>query len=58
LNTNPLFIATGVPNNDYNFQLQPGSPALDKGMNPGILIDLNGDPRPVNLSDLGCYERQ
>jgi hypothetical protein len=58
LNTNPLFIATGISNKQYNFQLQAGSPALNAGANPGINIDLNGDPRPMNLSDLGCYERQ
>jgi hypothetical protein len=58
LNTDPLFIATGIPNNDFNFQLQAGSPALNKGAGSGIIIDLNGDPRPLNLSDLGCYERQ
>jgi hypothetical protein len=58
LNTNPLFISTGIPNNEYNFQLQAGSPALDRGASSGIFIDLNGDPRPMNLSDLGCYERQ
>jgi hypothetical protein len=58
LNTDPLFIATGIPDNEYNFQLQAGSPALDRGANSGIIIDLNGDSRPANLSDLGCYERQ
>ncbi len=58
LNTDPLFISTGIPNNEYNFQLQAGSPALDRAANSGIIIDLNGDPRPANLSDLGCYERQ
>jgi hypothetical protein len=58
LNTDPQFIATGFPENDYNFQLQVGSPALDRGTNLGITIDLNGDPRPVSLSDLGSYERQ
>jgi len=58
LNTDPLFIATGSPANSYNFQLQSGSPALGKAANSGIIIDLNGDPRPMNLSDLGCYERQ
>jgi hypothetical protein len=58
LNTDPQFIATGIPNNEYNFQLQAASPALDRGVNSGIIIDLNGDPRPANLSDLGCYERQ
>jgi hypothetical protein len=58
LNTDPLFIATGIPDNGYNFQLQAGSPALDKGINSGIAIDLNGAKRPANLSDLGSYERQ
>ena len=58
LNADPLFIATGTPDNTYNYQLQPGSPALDKAANPGINIDLNGDPRPATLSDLGCYELQ
>jgi len=58
LNTDPLFIATGTPANTYNFQLQSGSPALGRAANSGINIDLDGDPRPANLSDLGCYERQ
>ncbi|HET7002563.1 MAG TPA: choice-of-anchor Q domain-containing protein [Puia sp.] len=58
LNTDPLFIATGTPANTYNFQLQSGSPALNKAANSGINIDLNGDPRTVTLSDLGCYEHQ
>lgn len=58
LNTDPLFIATGTTDNGFNFQLQSGSPAIDKGINTGVIIDLNGDPRPVNLSDIGCYERQ
>jgi hypothetical protein len=58
LNTNPEFIATGFPGNQFNFHLQAGSPAVDHGINTGILIDLDGDPRPVGLPDLGCYERQ
>jgi hypothetical protein len=58
LNTDPLFVAVGTSDNEFNFQLQSGSPAIDKGANSGIIIDLNGDPRPANLSDLGCYERQ
>ncbi len=58
INTNPLFVAAGIPNNVFNFQLQAGSPALNSAVNSGIFIDLNGDPRPANLSDLGCYERQ
>jgi len=58
LNTDPLFVATGIPDNSFDFQLQSGSPALDRGADIGITIDLNGSPRPVGFSDLGCYERQ
>lgn len=58
LNTNPRFLATGNPGNAFNFQLGAGSPAVDLGANLGVLIDLQGDPRPVNQPDLGCYERQ
>jgi hypothetical protein len=58
LNTNPEFIATGTPGDQFNFHLQAGSPAIGLGANTGILIDLDGYPRPVSQSDLGCYERQ
>jgi hypothetical protein len=55
LNTDPLFNSATAP---FDFQLQAGSPALNIGANKGILIDLNGNPRPPSLSDLGSYERQ
>jgi hypothetical protein len=58
LNTDPQFLATGDPGNTYNFHVQAGSPAVDHGANLGITIDLDGNPRPVNIPDLGCYERQ
>ena len=58
LNTDPQFLATGYPGNTFDFHVQAGSPAVDHGSNLGILIDLDGNPRPVNLPDLGCYERQ
>ncbi len=58
LNTNPEFIATGTPGDQFNFHLQAGSPAIGQGVNTGILIDLDGYPRPASQSDLGCYERQ
>ena len=59
LNTDPEFVATGFPGNQFNFHLQAGSPAVDHGINTGIPIDLDGNPRPVGLlPDLGCYERQ
>jgi len=38
--------------------LQAGSPAIDKGNNTSISIDLDGKPRPVAVPDLGCYEKQ
>jgi hypothetical protein len=58
LNTNPLFIATGPPDNTFNFHLQAASPAVNQGVSLGIAIDLDGNYRPVNLTDIGCYERQ
>jgi hypothetical protein len=58
LNTDPDFIAAGSPGNSFNFQLKAGSPAVDHGANLGITVDLLGNQRPVNLPDLGCYERQ
>jgi hypothetical protein len=59
LNTNPQFVDTaGLPGQVYNFQLQAGSPAISVGIGLGILIDLNGNPRPSLQPDLGSYERQ
>jgi len=58
LNTDPLFLATGFPGNTFNFHVAAGSPAVDQGADLGIPIDLDGNPRPVNQPDLGCYERQ
>jgi hypothetical protein len=58
LNTDPLFLATGYPGNTFNFHVASGSPAVNQGADLGIPIDLDGNPRPVNQPDLGCYERQ
>jgi len=58
LNADPLFLATGNPGNIFNFHVEPNSPAVDKGADLGIPVDLDGNPRPVNQPDLGCYERQ
>jgi hypothetical protein len=58
LNTDPKFIATGNPDDHFDFRLQAGSPALGLGLNTGILTDLDGNARPVSQSDPGCYERQ
>jgi hypothetical protein len=59
VNTPPMFDSINTQLKYYNFRLQPGSPAIDKGVNTGISIDLDGKPRPVGLlPDLGCYEKQ
>jgi hypothetical protein len=57
-NQDPLFDSINVSRAFYNFRLQAGSPALDKGISTGLLIDLDGNQRSVGLTDLGCYERQ
>jgi len=56
-NQPPQFDSINVSKNYYDFHLKDNSPAKDKGTNAGITIDLDGSPRPVNLFNLGCYER-
>jgi hypothetical protein len=58
LNADPQFLATGSPGNTFNFHVNAGSPAVDQGINLGVTVDLDGNLRPVNQPDLGCYERQ
>ncbi len=60
LTQNPLFDSINVSRRYYDFHLKniPLSPAINKGNNAGIILDLDGKPRPVGLPDLGCYERQ
>lgn len=57
-NENPQFDSVDISNRYYNFRLKDVSPAKDKGSNAGITIDLDGNPRPVGLPDLGAYEKQ
>jgi hypothetical protein len=57
-NANPLFDSVNNSRGYYDFHLKASSPALDKGVSTGTVIDLDGHPRPVGLPDLGCYERQ
>jgi hypothetical protein len=54
----PSFDSVNTNRNYYDFRLKAGSPALNKGVNAGINIDLNGAPRPVGIPDLGAFERQ
>ena len=42
----------------YNFRLKSTSPAINKGVSSSVIIDLDGNLRPVGLPDLGAYEKQ
>jgi hypothetical protein len=53
-----LFDSVNSSKKYYDFHLQEGSPAKDKGVVTGVTIDLDGKPRPVAAPDLGCYEKQ
>ena len=58
-NQNPLFDTINTSERIYSFRLRSGSPAIDKGVNAGASIDLDGHPRPVGTKpDLGAYEKQ
>lgn len=57
-NQAPQFDSINSFRNYYNFRLKPSSPAINKGVNAGLSIDLDGKPRPVGLPDLGCFEKQ
>ena len=58
-NEPPQFDSIDVSKHYYDFRLTKGnSPAIDAGTNAGIIIDLDGKPRPVGLKpDLGCFEK-
>ncbi|OQP47535.1 hypothetical protein A4H97_05535 [Niastella yeongjuensis] len=57
-NQSPAFENINTQLKYYNFRLSENSPALNKGADLGITLDLDGKPRPVGIPDLGCYERQ
>jgi len=58
VNQDPLFDSVNNQSRYYDFHLQTGSPAINKGITTGLIIDLDGNPRAVGLPDLGCYENQ
>jgi hypothetical protein len=59
INTNaPLFDSVNNAQRIYSFRLQETSPARNKGLASALTLDLDGNPRPVGLPDLGAYERQ
>jgi hypothetical protein len=58
-NQNPLFDTINTAQKIYSFRLRDSSPAIDKGVNAGVTIDLDGNPRLVGAKpDLGAYEKQ
>ena len=58
-NQNPLFDTINTSQKIYSFRLKDNSPAIDKAINAGVTIDLDGKPRPVAIKpDLGAYEKQ
>lgn len=59
VNQNPSFDTIDVQKNFYSFRLKEGSPAINKGTATAVLIDLDGNPRPIALvPDMGSYEKQ
>ena len=54
----PLFDTVNTEKNSYSFRLKENSPALNKGMNTSVTLDLDGNKRPVGAPDLGAYEKQ
>ena len=52
---NPLFVNAALG----NLHLSAGSPAINHGINVGLNVDLDGNPRPSGASfDIGAYEFQ
>ena len=58
INQDPLFDSVNTSRNYYDFRLKADSPAIDKGVDAGVNLDLDGHPRPIGLPDIGCFEKQ
>lgn len=57
-NQSPLFDSVNTGQRIYSFRLKGNSPAVDAGKSSAVTIDLDGNPRPVGVPDLGAYEKQ
>jgi hypothetical protein len=58
-NQDPQFDSINTSRHFYDFHLKTTSPAINKGVNAGVVIDLDGKIRPLGAApDLGCYEKQ
>ena len=57
-NQNPAFDSINTTKRIFSFRLKDSSPAVNKGVNAGVVADLDGNARPVGLPDLGAYEKQ
>jgi hypothetical protein len=55
-NIDPLFDTVDISHQFYDFHLQEGSPAIDKGVVTSFPLDLDDKPRDAS-PDLGCYEK-
>jgi len=57
INEDPRFDSINIQKRFFSFRLQPVSPAINKGVNTGVMTDLDGKLRPIGLPDLGSYEK-
>jgi hypothetical protein len=57
-NQDPVFDSINNQQHYFNFRLKDNSPAINKGVNTGVSVDLAGNARPVGLPDIGAYEKQ
>jgi hypothetical protein len=58
VNATPVFDSINTSRSFYDFRVKANSPALNVGTTSLVNIDLDGNPRPVGIPDIGCYEKQ
>jgi hypothetical protein len=58
VNAVPAFDSINTSRSFYDFKLKAVSPALNTGATSTVTVDLDGNPRPVGIPDIGCYEKQ